>query len=117
MSQQCIIAVNKAKSPLGCTRQSVASRSREGILSLCSVLLTPHLDIASSFQPPIQERQGHMRVSPVKGHQDGQGTGAHGLGRGGRRKGNFGGDWIETSNTCKEDMNRMKAGSAQWCMR
>lgn len=53
-------AAKKVNSPLGCIRQTVASRSREGILPLCSALLTPNLDIAYSFQPPIQEKQGHM---------------------------------------------------------
>ena len=35
----------------------------------------------------------------------------------GWRKESFGGDLIVTSNTCKEDMKMMKAGSTQWCMR
>lgn len=42
--------------------------------------MTARLDIASGFQPLMQEKQGHMELSPVKGHQGGHGTGADGLG-------------------------------------
>jgi len=34
MSQQCALAIKKVSSNLGCRRQNIASRSREGILPL-----------------------------------------------------------------------------------
>jgi len=43
MTQQPALAAQKASHILGCTKRSVASRSREGILPFCSALLRPHL--------------------------------------------------------------------------
>ena len=43
MSQQCALAGQKASHILGCIKSSVGSRSREGILPLCSAIVRPHL--------------------------------------------------------------------------
>jgi len=43
ISQQCALAAQKANRTLGCIKRSVASRLREGILSLCPALVRPHL--------------------------------------------------------------------------
>jgi len=43
VTQQCVLAAQKANRVLGCIKRSMASRSREGILPLCSALVRPHL--------------------------------------------------------------------------
>ncbi|GAB0177614.1 hypothetical protein GRJ2_000226700 [Grus japonensis] len=44
MTQQCMLAAQKANCILGCIKSSLTSRSREGILPLCSALVRPHLE-------------------------------------------------------------------------
>ncbi|GAB0185412.1 cAMP-dependent protein kinase inhibitor alpha [Grus japonensis] len=44
MTQQRVLAAQKANRVLGCIKSSVTSRSREGILPLYSTLMRPHLE-------------------------------------------------------------------------
>jgi len=56
MSRQCVLAAQKANCILGCIKRSVANRSREVILPLCSNLVRPHLESFVQLWSPQHEK-------------------------------------------------------------
>ncbi|KAK4815208.1 hypothetical protein QYF61_021827 [Mycteria americana] len=55
-SRQCVLAAQKANCVLGCIQSSVASRSREVVLPLCSALVRPHLQCCVQLWGPQHQK-------------------------------------------------------------
>ena len=52
MSQQSAAAAKKVNTVLGCINREIASRSREVIIPLYTVLVSPHLECCVQFRSP-----------------------------------------------------------------
>ena len=56
MSQQCVLAAQKANIILGCTKREVASREGEVTVPLCFVLMRPHLEYYVQVSVPQHKK-------------------------------------------------------------
>jgi len=73
--QQCVPAAQKANHILGFIKRTMASRSREVILPLCSAEIPPAV-LRSALEPTVQERHGPVGAGPEEGHQNDPRAGA-----------------------------------------
>ncbi|KAK4832450.1 hypothetical protein QYF61_023174 [Mycteria americana] len=75
MSWQCALAAQKANHILGRIKSSLASRSREVILPLCSALVRPHLEFCVQPWGAQHRKDRDLLGSPEEGHKDDQKAG------------------------------------------
>jgi len=72
--QQCALTAQKANHALGSIKRSVASRLREVILPLCSVLVRPHLEHCVQMWSPHYGKDidlwQHLQRRTTKGPRD-----------------------------------------------
>jgi len=60
MTQQCALTAQKSNHILGCIKSSVASRSRQVILHLCSSPVRPHLESRVQLSSPQHRKDMNM---------------------------------------------------------
>ena len=61
MSQKCALTAQKANHILGCVKRNVASRARDVILPLFSVVVRPHLEYCFQMRSPQRATENEPR--------------------------------------------------------
>jgi len=71
MSQQCALAAKRASHVLGCIKLNIPGQLREGIVSLYSALVWPHVECRGQFRVPQYKKDVKLleesRVSRGRG--------------------------------------------------